>query len=206
MFKDIDATTRLSVSITEQNIDYWLSQPFISNKLRDQLKSANTLIIPNRGYSDVSIWYFPEGTEDVLRFLKARESNGLNIDICIEDSDFKELALHADVFTLPEFVVQSIVVPLLISLLVEYVKHRFQSRIDTGVVKSKVTITDASGKRSVTVDYSGRANEFEKVVGETIKLIDSVNNLEQLQDTIGLDYQERIQRLSSDGEEKNAKD
>jgi hypothetical protein len=131
-----------------------------------------------------------------LQYLQ-RHSEILHVDICITDEEYKELVLHSDLLTLPDFIILYVAAPVLAALLAEYLMKKLGSRQDKTTVKTRITLTDKEGKRSVKVSYEGNATDFDKIVGGTLRLIDNTDALDELLETADLDYEKRIQRLSA---------
>ncbi len=54
-------------------------------------------MIPTEGYAErPDLVYFPHGTGDLFHFLTEKPADNLMVDVCIEEEDYKEVALHAD--------------------------------------------------------------------------------------------------------------
>jgi hypothetical protein len=188
--------SELKIHSSNETLVAWTNKSFIPQTLRQQLAEANVLITPSSGYGTFDGHYFPQGTENVLHFLRARQQDSFHIDICIDDKDYKELTLHSDLVTLPDIIVLYIGAPMLAGLLVEYIKYKLGSRINKTSIKANITLTDETAERSVTLSYEGNANDFDKIAGETLRLIDNPQSLDYLKDTTDIEYEERIRRLT----------
>src|SRR6266571_2792917 len=102
----VKSNPELTRESSQESIQTWAERVYIGSKLRRQLTKANALIVPNEGLGDQGdLLYFPEGTEEVLQFLKSSASDGLTVDIAIEEKDYKELSLRADWLMIAGFVV-----------------------------------------------------------------------------------------------------
>ena len=100
----------------------WIDRPYISAETRAHLSNASALIVPREGYGERSeIVYFPNGTDNLLFFLKNAETDEFRVGICIEDRDYKELALYADVISVAMMLVTTVVAPLVVNLIADWV-------------------------------------------------------------------------------------
>lgn len=158
----------LNIENTEENFDYWLNQEFISDDLKNKLGTADILLVPQIGFRDQDTPVFPVKTEELFTFLKNNSKNN-EIDICIEDKDYKELALHADLITLATFVVTSIALPVLVNLLSDYIKNKISSNSDR-VIKISLVVENKKDGTSKNVTYEGKPESFDS----TIKSIDDL--------------------------------
>ncbi len=132
-------TTRSS-NKTFQNV---ISRDFIGQELQSKSSEANVLLIPNQGYVDQpDLLYFPAGTSDLYQYIEDRNIENIKTDVCLEEKDYKELALHADWLRIAEFIVKELIVQLFIALLADYIVKRLGNRIDKTNVKSKFTVVD----------------------------------------------------------------
>ena len=160
----------LAVENTEESIQTWASRPYITNAVREHLLQANVLIVPNEGYGDrADLVYFPVGTERLLGSLREAAQEGLSVDICIEEEDYKELSLRADLMIIASFVVESFIVPVAVSLVAEYIKRRVEGREKEVEVRSKLVVNDSATGRSVKLSYEGPATEYRDVMVKALQ-------------------------------------
>jgi hypothetical protein len=114
-----------TVSVAERGFDYWRSREYVDDKLRAQLQSADILIVPNEGFAEYKGPLFPVGTEGVYTYMKKNAPAGVNVDICVDDDKYKELALHFDWLIIPLFVVTALAAPTAVNLVSAYLKKRW---------------------------------------------------------------------------------
>ena len=155
----------LVVKASDESISAWIKRPYISQSLREELSKANVLIVPNEGYHKrANLLCFPAGTEELLLFLREQREEGLVVDICIEEQDYKELPLHADWLIIADIMVRHIAAPLVVILIVEYIKRQSGKRMPKTEVRAKLTVQDEGTGRSVDFSYEGPATEFRDVM------------------------------------------
>ena len=158
----------LIVEDTDENFRHWLAKTYLSPTLRTQLSGANVLIVPREGYADLDMPLFPNGTEELLSFLKSQKERGISADICIEDKDYRELTLHVGLIILGAFVVTSILAPVVADLISEYIKRRWPKKFVDSEIKFEITVVkeDGSAKKFL---YEGPAKDIEAVVKPALK-------------------------------------
>ena len=62
---------RLEVSETDRARAYWAAKPWATGELRDQIGSADLVIVPWEGFREDKPALFPECASDVIRTLSA---------------------------------------------------------------------------------------------------------------------------------------
>lgn len=154
----------LVVKASDESISAWINRPYISQGLCEELSKANVLIVPNEGYHEQANLYFPSGTEELLLFLREPREDSLIVDICIEEQDYKELKLSADWFMIADIVVRHLAAPLLVILIVEYIRRRTGKRMPRNEVQAKLTVQDEGTGRTIDFSYEGPATEFRDVM------------------------------------------
>jgi hypothetical protein len=153
---------RLHVAPTTHAFEWWLSQSFLSDETRSVAQQANILLVPDIGFRGGDSRTFPVGTEEVLLFLRDNAPSEAVCEICIDDEDYRELALHSGLLIVAGFVVTSVLAPVLVSLLSKYFERRVYDETPSrsaSNVRVKITIAHPDG-RSVRISYDGPASEF----------------------------------------------
>jgi hypothetical protein len=167
---DKQPTDSQYVSVSSgESFNSHLDRPFIDAALHASLVKANVLIIPSEGYGELTnAVHFPDGTSELYQYLSAKGGDGLRIELAVQDNEFKELALHADVLTLATLLVKDFVAPLTIGLLANYIYDRLGRRAPDARVKSKVIVTPDDAGPGIIYTYDGPATEYERVMTRTI--------------------------------------
>lgn len=160
----------LIINKTEENFDTWINKKFITDNIRPQLLSKDILLIPDEGFRGLDSPVFPVRTEDVFNYLKKQLPEDLSIDICIEDKDYKEVALHADLTIISTAIVTAIALPVLVNVLSTYINNKLFKPESSNVKMSIIVIKDDSN--AFKVDYEGPAKDFSKISEKTKKLIE----------------------------------
>lgn len=190
-----DKHYNLTKEESNETINSWINRDYIGEELREKLEQATALIVPNEnphtGMSHTP--YFPEGTEHLVSFLENSNTENQNIDICIEENDYKELALHADLLTIANVIVTMFGAPIIVKLVADYISKRVGSRKDDTTVKSSLTVTDANSGKSINLTYEGPASTYEKVMFGAIEDI-----LPEISESSS-----EIKKIGSNSEHKN---
>lgn len=162
-------SVEFSISETSENFSYWLNRPYISEELRKELNKSTLLVVPSENFRGKDGPYFPNSTEDFLDFLRSNAKEGLVPDICIEDSQFKTIALHHDLIVLGGIVVTAIVAPVAADIIGEYIKRKIWSnKGEEPTVKFNMTVVESDGKAK-RMSYEGPASAFRKTIVEQLK-------------------------------------
>jgi len=163
---------RLEIEESDSNLNTWISKPFVGNELRQQLRQANVLLVPQTGYfTDQETLNFPKGTEEFFLFLKEHSESKLCVDICVEDDDFTTLIQHADILTIASIVMTVVVAPITINLISDFIIQRLKRRYDDGRVISEITIYDEAAGKSFKCYYNGPATAYREVMNKAVMQI-----------------------------------
>lgn len=155
----------LTTKPSDKTFETQVKRDVLGQELQETLSDTNVLFIPDQGYMDeLDLLYFPVGTSDLYQFVIDQNIEGLKVEICSEESDYKELALHADWLIITEFIVKEVVAPLFVALLAEYIIKKVGSKKDETIVKSKFTMTDEKEKKHIEFQYEGPAKEYRSVM------------------------------------------
>jgi hypothetical protein len=165
-----DKDYSLTKEKSNETIESWSRRSYIGQELQAKLAKADALIVPYEGYGEKGdVHYFPEGTEHLISFLQRNNHGDQHIDICIEDSDYKELAEHHDLLIIAGAIATSVCAPILVNLVSEYIKQRLGSRTNDATLKTSLTISDDKSGESVSFTYEGPASTYEKAMLVAIK-------------------------------------
>jgi hypothetical protein len=155
---------------SDESIQTWANRSYISSELREQLLKADAVLVPSESYGKFTDSpHFPEATEEFFQFLRTASDGKISFDICIEEREYKELALHHDVLIIAGIVTTVFVAPLIVNLTAEYIKRRIWKRNPEAKVQSTLTIQDKQTGRSISYRYEGDASTYENVMVNALK-------------------------------------
>ena len=154
MEKEDNKNVNLKITDSSETFKSWINKKYISAETKNKLGKADILIVPNEGFGKLDFPIFPVKTEELFYFIKKSLPKENKIDICIEDDDYKELALHADLIVLGVFIVTNVVLPTLVNILSEYLKKKIIGNDTEQKVKVSLTAIDSVGT-SKKLTYEG---------------------------------------------------
>lgn len=156
----------LTIIPTGEGFEFWLTQKYISTELKKTLEKSDILIIPQIGFRESPDPVFPVKTEELFNFMKNKSDI---IDICIDDEDYKEIALHSDLLIIATFLVSSVVLPVLVNILSDYIKNKLFSDKSDRAIKVSIIVQNKQGT-SKKITYEGKPENFDN----TIKSIENL--------------------------------
>lgn len=154
--------TLLRVTDTSDNFSTWISKDFVPEEIRSGLAKCQVLLVPEIGFRDYDKPLFPVGTESLLATLKRSLGPSIQVDICISDENYAELALHSDTCRLGRFVVLSVVLPLFLSVLANVIYDKMKTNPERTDISFNMTVVDTNGV-SKDISYEGPAKDFNTV-------------------------------------------
>lgn len=189
----------LKTKESNESIQTWINRNYISNELRSKLSTVDILIVPDEGFRDNgNLHTFPEGTESLFQFIKNADTKGHSIDICIEDKDYQELALHFDLITIANLVAEYIAAPVIVLLIDKYLDYKLGREKDSGAVKSKLTIHDQQNNKSIEITYEGPAATYESTMLNAIRNAANTPSIESSQTQLLCDTNSAEQKENND--------
>lgn len=155
----------------------WMDMVQLPYELRDRVINAGLLIVPSQMVAQPTA--FMAGTMDLLAFLKSQL--GDKVEICISDDDYVELELNSRTLRLGKFLVVSVLLPVFLNLLSNYIHERIKenliplAQIETvdfqkpTEVSFTIAVEDSTGKKK-EFSYEGPAADFKEVSAEIERL------------------------------------
>jgi hypothetical protein len=170
----LDATKPLKIAATDKGLDYWLSQPYLTDAMRSEVAQADIILIPHEKVWDRNGPFFPGGTEDFLEFLRGQTSqNELRVDICIDDSAYCEFALYSELLEISHILVKDLALPVLVGLIVEYVSRHVWRSKEERRVRLEITVeqNSAHAKNSLAISYDGSPDDLRTTLDAAVKTV-----------------------------------
>lgn len=118
----------------QYGLQYWKHNKELSAQVRKDISDANVLFVPledhqNRvGDSDEKV--FAPDAEFFFEYLRNASNKGIKTDICVNDGEYRKLALYSDPITLTvlgTIVISSVVAPIIKDLILDYIRGRRSS-------------------------------------------------------------------------------
>ena len=177
LFNEKKDEIKFNTSQSDKGFSYWMNRPYVSENLKKKLETANVLIVPYENFRDLPYPVFPVQTTELCHLFEEHADSEIIADICIEDDDYKELALHADIIEIATLVVTYAILPILTSLIANFLYKRLGKRIDKATVRSKVFVEKEN--QTTMIEYDGPAGTFEKTINSLFQ--ESLNKGSQSQ-------------------------
>ena len=169
------ADMKCSLSEATNDFRHWASAPGLSENTRANILNSDIVVVPNDGFRDYSGPLFPAGTAELFQYIKDNLPSGREVELAVEDQDFRELSLHYDVVTIASCVVKIVAAPIAVKLLADWIAKRLGSRLQSSEVRASLTVvqTDGDRSKSIQISYEGPAATFETTVKGALDKIPS---------------------------------
>ena len=165
-------TTRVEAS--EESAATWAAKPFVADEIREAVAAADILIVPSEGYAErEDLRFFPQGTSELFDFLKSRAASDVRVEVAATDADYREVARHAGVLYLAQFILTNVAAPVFATLLADYILTKVGRRKDSTTIKTSITLRDDATQRSMRLDYDGPATAFPDTIIAVSKQLQS---------------------------------
>jgi hypothetical protein len=164
----------LKMEATDKGLDYWLSQPYVTDAMRSEVSQADIVLIPHEKVLDRNGPFFPGGTEDLLEFLRDQTSrNELCVDICVDDSAYCEFALYSELLEISHILVKDLALPILVGLVVQYVsRHVWRSKEERRVrLEIIVEQNSAHVKKCLAISYDGSPDDLRTALDAAVETV-----------------------------------
>jgi hypothetical protein len=158
---------RLEVSETDRTRAYWAAKPWATGELRDQIGSADLVIVPWEEFRQDKPALFPEGASDIIRTLCA-ELAGNKVVVGIDRDKYEEIALYANEWRLPTVVCTVLIIPLLNGVLANHIDRWTMGLSRDATVEMEVIAEGAQG-RCFSLKYKGPPNKLIDNLSEQMK-------------------------------------
>lgn len=137
-----------------------------SPEFRAGLREASVLIVPSNPAEEDIGSVFPDITPQIFKLLKENLSDQASVDVAIHDDNYVELQyLSDDVFLPLVCVAQNIVLPLVITIVGNYLSKHFKTgggRTAKSNVKGEIHFKGKNGEE-LSLKYDGPADTYEEV-------------------------------------------
>lgn len=133
MFNETNKTNDLVVKKVNFTLEQYLRDYIRDCELSEAVRNSDIVLLPYNSFREYKGPLFPEATIEFYNYL-ATNSKGKRVELCVEEEDYKELAMHNEVFNLGVILLNSLIMPLLVCLIMEYVKSkRGEKKVDVKV-------------------------------------------------------------------------
>jgi hypothetical protein len=158
---------KVTLTKTNEDFNYWIGKDFISESLKSSLVKSDLLFVPNIGFRERKDLNFPVNTMEQLEFVKDNSDMNLITDICIEDKDYKELALHFDWILLADIVIKDFVLPIYLGILSNYLHSKWKDKLQNKKIKIEITLV--KNGESIKIKYEGPEDAIKDTILKELK-------------------------------------
>jgi len=144
------------------------NKPYIPKEHEQSIKDASVLFLPSENHRNLGLNLFPENTRDLYSyFIREAEREGIKVEICASDDDFKTLELHSELIYIAKMICTYVVLPIVCSLISAYLYDKIKktNRTDLDATIELLVEKDEKTKR---IYYNGNAAGFKEAI-ECIK-------------------------------------
>lgn len=162
MKHETDKEAELNVEETEQGFETWATKDYITSETAERIQNAQVLVLPVENFRDVEGPLFPSKTEEFYRYLRANVPKEHKVEICIEDEDYQELALHYDLIILAGLLVADVSFPIVLNVVSDYIYAKLSTlRRERAIKVTLSVVVDKKAKtKSKTFTFEGTPDRF----------------------------------------------
>ena len=108
-----------------ETFESWITKDFLSDKTKKSLQRASILFVPSIGFREENVPTFPVLTEEIYNYFQENLPAEIIAEICIDDENYFEIALHSDYKRIGNFVVKAVVIPIFAAVLTAYIIEKY---------------------------------------------------------------------------------
>lgn len=154
---EINMTEVLTVTETTESRQFWLEQ-HMAKALAAQLAASDVLIVPLHEFRPGIKYAFHHDTPALYKYLRSELADQMVVDICTNDEDYLEIALHSNFLRLSRIVVSYTVAPIVIGLLTNYIYDELKAK-PGDTVELSLTVEDEQCK-AFNFSFKGPAKDL----------------------------------------------
>jgi hypothetical protein len=158
----------IKIEDSSENFITWAERPYLSEDLRKSVLESDILIVPVENFRNLEEPVFPQRTGEVFNFLKDNSPPEVHIEVCVEEEDYKELALYDDSINIGYFVLTNVVLTVFLNILSNYIFKKVFDKERKQEIKFTFTVVDE--KVSKTITFEGDVKDFLSSTEEIKKL------------------------------------
>lgn len=157
MSTENEMTEVLTVTETTESRQFWLEQNFVKD-LEQKLVAADVLIVPLHEFRPNVKYIFHQDTPALYEYLRSKLAAQMVVEICVNDEEYLEIALHSNFLRLSQIVVSYAVAPVVFGLLTNYIYDELKAKpMDT--VELSLTVEDEQCK-AFNFTFKGEAKNL----------------------------------------------
>lgn len=148
----------LVCSETDELIPYWLNKG-LAKKHRSDVERADIVIVPFENFRGIQ-FAFHQNTPHLFQYIKSG-ANGFEVEICADDEEYLEVALHGQAIRIGTIIATYVAIPIVVNLLSSYIYDEMKAK-PKDTVEVSLIVQDHECK-AFKFDFNGNAEEFNKL-------------------------------------------
>lgn len=126
--------------------------------LEPQLAVADILIVPLHEFRPGFKFVFHQDTPALYQYLKSTLADQMVVEICANDDEYLEIALHSNFLRLSRIVVSYVVAPVVLGLMTNYIYDELKAK-PGDTVELSLTVEDEQCK-AFNFSFTGDAKDL----------------------------------------------
>lgn len=141
-------------------------KPYCPQDLIENIRKSTILFLPYEDFRDRNDFLFPEQTYELYSFFLENNNNpDMIVDICVSDSEYKELELHSNCINIPHLITQYALLPIVTSMIANFLYEKLRNNNrKASEVSTNIKLTVEKTGKSKTINYEGSIENFEKAM------------------------------------------
>lgn len=160
----------IQVTDSTEDFEFWINKSYIPETLKPQLLLANVLLVPREDYREGVPLVFPVGTGELFAYLRELGDKSIKPEICIQEEDYRELALHFDFVVIPIAIVRYLLAPLFVRAVYDFIKHQKGNKLQKTKVIFEMTVVKDGGT-AAHIRYEGPVEGLQTLVQSKLNLL-----------------------------------
>jgi hypothetical protein len=137
----------------------------LSEERIEELKNIEILALPSKNYCSENGKSFYGATREFYMYCQEKEP-GQTIDFCTEKAQYLEIDLNSVELFLGTFLISSIIVPVFVNLISEFIKNKLTHNDDK--ITINIIINDNRQNNSIAINFRGTKEDFDHKVIRTL--------------------------------------
>lgn len=164
MIHETNKKNGLTVEKVNFNLENYIKDYIKDKSLEDKIREANILLLPYQNFREKQGPIFPEAYSQFYEYLLDNIKDS-KVEICVEEKDYKEIALHDETFNLGLILLNGIVLPVIANIIFEYIKSMRNNK----KVNVKVSFVEKNGDKYRRLDYEGDSKYLKDTIETCLK-------------------------------------
>lgn len=164
MIHETDKKNNLIVEEINFDLEKYIQDYIKTDYLEGNIRESNIVLLPYKNFKEIDGPIFPEAYSQFYEYLldNFKESK---VEICVEEKDYKEVALHNDLINLGLVFVNGIILPVVANIITEYIKSKRNNR-KTNI---KISLIEKEGNKYKRFDYEGDSQYLHDTIKAYLK-------------------------------------